>query len=537
MILHKSRAKHLSKKNKSGMFIFIIGVWIILNIAAAAYMLKSRNIYFWDSATYWSIIRDISSGKITASLRGVYDSVAELDYNYTAAMPGAVWTRIFGESRMAYVMGIVNMYLLPGAVSVYLISRRITENAELAAVFILLLFPALGFMAVAGFTDVGGILPCMLCMYLYFIRDEGKGGLWRFGLIGILLVFIVLWRRWYAFFTVSFIAAMLADSLIFRKSFFLPLAAALTCGVIFILFFRDFVFRKLMADYADLYAGYKFSLSTDFKLITRYFGVITLFAAAAGSVWVLVAKKEKRVVFLWIQTAVCFIMFTSTQTHGQQHLLLYMPSLIMIMLIIAGHLGKKALICAAIVAFVNTVNVYIPRVQPGSISEIGSYALIPDFSMLPPVNERAEDLAEMKRRLDMYIEEGKRLGVLASSFEVNDDILRNVEPSLGIKPEREDYIAALPQVDSRDRDMSQMYCVDYILAAFPPQTHLDPKNQRVITEAVVRFENLSGFAAAFEEVPEAEGNIGDINLRLYKRIREVTEEEKAEFEMCIQKQT
>ena len=38
---------------------------------------------------------------------------------------------------------------------------------------------------------------------------------------------------------------------------------------------------------------------------------------------------------------VCLFMFLSTQTHGQQHLLLYIPSLIMLTLISIRHITKR----------------------------------------------------------------------------------------------------------------------------------------------------------------------------------------------------
>ena len=45
---------------------------------------------------------------------------------------------------------------------------------------------------------------------------------------------------------------------------------------------------------------------------------------------------------------------------------------------------------AAVCAFavISTANLYIPRVQPGSISEIKHYALIPDFLDAAAVAQR-----------------------------------------------------------------------------------------------------------------------------------------------------
>ena len=125
--------------------------------------------------------------------------------------------------------------------------------------------------------------------------------------------------------------------------------------------------------------------------------------------------------------------------------------------------------------------------------------------------------------------------MLSSSFIINEDILKNAEPSVGLVQMREDYIVSVPQVDSRDTDMLPFYNVNYMLVAFPSQTHLDPGNQTVITEAVRSFEAYADFAIAYDEMPEYETVIDGITLKLYKRNRMVTDEAMREFEARLYK--
>lgn len=512
--------------------IFIAVIWLIMNIGGAVYMSLSKNIYFWDSATYWDISRKIASGALGESFwTGVYDSIGTQDYNYIAGLPGALWVRLFGESRDAYIMGLINMYLMPAVAVIYALAKRLSKARKTATVLTVALIPALIFMTFIGFADVGGMLPCLGCMYLYFTRNEKKCEVWRYMLIGVLIVIAMLWRRWYAFFGVSFITAMAADSLIFRGRKLPAVITVLTVGAILMLCFRDFVFSKLLADYGNLYSGYKFAISTDLKLVTRYFGILTLVLLAAGSIAAGIVRKEKRTVFLWIQMLVCFAMFVSVQTHGQQHLLLYIPSLAVLALILIKHIDNVwALVLLVLVSVFNSVNVYIPREQPNNIQEIRHYAFVPDFSMRPVVREDVDELLRLKLTLDAVVEEGKTLGVLASSFAINEDILRNAEPSVGIDNARVDYIYPLPQVDSRDKDMTALYNVNYMLVAFPAQTHLADGNQRVVTEAVQSFSAYADFATAYDELPQYEREINGITLKLYKRNRAVTPQQMITFE-------
>ncbi|MBQ9599628.1 MAG: hypothetical protein IJR33_07485, partial [Clostridia bacterium] len=317
----------------------------------------------------------------------------------------------------------------------------------------------------------------------------------------------------------------------FKRKWYGLAAVVIVMGGILVLFFRDFVFYKLMGDYGNLYAGYKFELMTDFKLITRYFGLIFIIGLAVCSVFMGIKKKETKVVFLWLQIIVCLVMFLSTQTHGQQHLLLYVPSLILLTLITIKHITKEwMLISICALAALHTLFVYIPRPQPHNIQEIKSLALIPTFSMIPEQRTDTEEILALKQRLDGVVYEGDTLGVLASSFTLNEDILKNVEPSLGIKQTRDNYIVSLPQVDSRDRDLSPLYNVNYVLVAFPAQTHLAEGSQTVVTEAVKSFEVYADIATAYEEIYDCETVIDGMTIKLFHRVRAEDRADIAEFE-------
>ena len=64
----------------------------------------------------------------------------------------------------------------------------------------------------------------------YFVKDKDDDAIWRYAVIGVLLVALMLWRRWYAFFTVSFITAMLADCVLFKKKWYKPIVTIAVVG-------------------------------------------------------------------------------------------------------------------------------------------------------------------------------------------------------------------------------------------------------------------------------------------------------------------
>lgn len=526
----------LKPRHKTLVYFLVIAAAV--NILAVIYITRSNYIYFWDDSTYWDISRKIASGAFSEGgfWRNVYNSVAEQDYNYIAGLPSAAVNKLFGESRLVYVLGLVNMYFMPIVMLTYLLAKKVSKAPKIAAAITMLLCPSVMFLAFAGFVDIGGTVMCLICFNLYYTKKNKSGGIWRYMLIGILLAAMILWRRWYAFFAVSFITAMLSDCVLFRKKWYNAAVTVVFAAAVLLLFFRDFVFGKLIADYGNMYSGYKFSPGTDFKLIMRYFGLIFTGLLAVCSVVTGIRKKETRTVFMWIQIFVCLFMFMSTQTHGQQHLLLYIPSIIMLTLIMIKYISKEWMLAGIfLLAAAHTVNVYIPRIQPTNIQDITHAALIPDFSILPMHRSDTDEILALKRKLDTTVYEGDTMGVLASSFALNEDILKNAEPSLGEKPIRDNYIVSLPQVDSRDRDLSNLYKVNYILAAFPAQTHLADGSQTVVEEAVKSFEEGTDIASAYEEIPECETVINGVTLKLFHRVRDEYKKDIDAFEARLYK--
>lgn len=512
-------------------FIFFVVWTVILNVLAVIYIKNSKFIYFWDNATYWDISRSIANGVLLPDIfKSIYNSIGNMDYNYVAGLMSAIFIKIFGESRLVYVLTLVNLYLVPSIILIYQISKKLGKAPKITTSLIMLLVPAITFMAFIGFADIGGLIGGLGVFDLYYDNDKkGKQPL-RYVVIGIILVCMMLYRRWYAFFAVSFITAMISDCIVNKRKWYYPVITIAVSGALLFLGFKDFTFNILLRDYGTLYSGYKFSVATDLKLITRYFGIIYMLVIAVASGFIVIKKHDLRPLFSWVQIIVCAVMFMMTQTHGQQHLILYMPSFIVLTIIVIRYINKEwMLLSLAALAIADAVNVCIPYKQVDNIQDIKWFSLVPSFSILPRIRDDAMEMLNLKQRLDTVICEGETLGVLSSSFVLNEDVLRNAEPSLGYKKQREDYIVSLPQVDSRDSDIRIYGDLNYVLAVTPPQTHLADGEQRIVEEAVTSFINWTDIATAYEEIYDFYTEINGMEIKLYKRVREIPEYSYNEF--------
>lgn len=515
-------------------FFAVAAVCLFFLVAGILYVNSERIIYYWDDSTYWDICRDIVSGKMSPGFwKNVYDSIGSSDYNYVAALPSAAWMYVFGISREAFVAGLVCMYVIPSILLMHHLARKLSKAPAFAFGAAVFIMPVTMFLAFNGFVDVGGMLIALACYNLYYTRDGTAKSWYRYVAIGALLVLIMVFRRYFAFFSISFLTAMVIDCILFKAKWRNLIITCLVSGLLLVTVLMPFLTGILLKDYGTLYSGYKYPVMTDIKLITRYFGAIFIAALFVVPFVAALRKHEYRPIFLWIQVLVCAVTFILTQTHGQQHLLLYVPAFALLTMFMVNCISKQwMLIALCLVTAANFFSVFIDREQPGNIQEIKTVSLIPTFSMKPDSREDTQQILDLKRDLDKVIPEGSTCNVLASSFVLNDSILRNAEPSLNAGVTREpDYIRSLPEVDSRDYGrLDEIYNAEYILVAFPSQTHLAPGEQTIVDEAVSSFDANMDIATAFEEVSGFSRSIDDMTVKLFRRTEDIMPYQKILYE-------
>lgn len=518
---------------------FVGAVCLLSLVFGIIYVLMSKTVYFWDDSTYWDIGRMLAQKPINFSfIKEVYTSIGTSDYNYFVAVPVALWMKIFGITRVSYIASVIIFYLIPTQIVIYILAKKLSKAPYFAFIITLMLIPALWYIAVIGFIDVAGVLIGLVCYMLYMTDILDKRPYLKNVLLGILLVLAMITRRYFAFFSVSFITLMIVDTMLLKHNYKQLAVTLITVAFMLLVVFYPFFKNILLKDYGTLYSGYKYSVWTDMKLITRYFGTIFIIAAVAGVVVSVIKRRELRSIFALVQILVCAAMFVSTQTHGQQHLLLYIPALAMIIIFVINAVDKSSVILLmCVIALFNALSPCINRTQPQNIQEIKSLAMFPSYSVKAKKRSDINSVLALKRTLDKKVPEGAKCGVLASSFVLNSSILINVVPSLNMKETRQDsYIVGLPEVDSRDYwRLEEIYACDYILVATPAQIHLDPSQQTIITQAVNSFKNDTDIARSFSKINDFRFKIGDIDVSLYKRASDVTKTAKTEFELKLYK--
>lgn len=494
---------------------------IALNALTALYVLTSRTVYVWDGAGYWLVARNLSQQWLGRSqLFEVLQSTIHLDYNYLLAFPISLIMRVFGGNRAVFLFSVTNLYTLPAVWALCVLGkRRKGGGLILSGLFAMLVYTGL-----AGFVDTAA---CALALWAYIIYESDRPPVSRGFFAGALLVGSFLLRRYFFFFAASFGVAALVKKLAFERKDWRDFGALFGSCALFALYFTpNFLLDKVLGtNYNDLYSAYDLGLWSDVRLFCRYFGVVLFLVLAALTISALVrGENRSQIVMPLVQIVVCYLAFVSVQTHGQQHLLIYLPALA----VLSTHLilPVKGFAAPALAAF-TVFNCLIPKAQPASIAEIKRPDLLPSFTFYGPKREDIDSLLELNDYINSLSSESpKSATVLSSSFIFNSETLTNLLPSLNLpQPQTTTEIWYHGTVDKRDAFNWNTATADYLIVGDPVQVHLGEENQQIMSILVHDVLEGVGPGRAYTPLPQTFTLQGGAIVRIYRRDRDWTYEE------------
>ena len=497
-------------------------LFLALNAVTALYVLTSRTVYVWDNAGYWTVARTLSQQWLGRSqIFEVLKSTITLDYNYLLAWPISLVMRLFGGSRAVFLFSISNLYTLPGLWGLCALAR----DKKWGGLVLAGLFPMFPYIGLVGFVDVAA---CTLAIWAFVIYTSDRGPVCRGVFSGALLVGTFLLRRYFFFFAVTFGAAAFLVKLIFERRKWADFLALFgSCAVCAVYFTPSFLLEKVLGtDYGDLYSAYDLGLVSDLKLFCRYFGLILLILLLAWALLRLVKGPARReTAFGLIQPALCFLAFVAVQSHGQQHLLLYLPALAFLAGSLLPAVSRRwASLAGAALVFGWCL---VPKEQPASLDAIQGADLLPSFVFYGPARDDIDQLVALADFVDsLSAQEEKSAVVLSSSLTLNGETLTNLRPSLNLpEPERQTTIRYQGTVDKRDPFNWNTVTADYLIVGDPVQTHLGEENQQVFALLAHDVLEGTGPGAAWRALPETFELQNGVTVRVYQRTRDLTAEE------------
>jgi hypothetical protein len=532
-----------------------VSVWLLFavfaNIFAAWFVSREQYIYYWDFAEYWHdtalMVYMLRRAPLGAASKLLY-SIRHDDYNYLPAFPLALPMLIFGRTRLVYILSLVNVYALPAAFVTTAATRAIARGAGVVQAeslcfvvpAVILTLPAFWVPTLRGYPDVGGLIFVSSILFFYFHQRPQTLETGKLIVCGVLLAFLLLFRRWYGFWVLSFILLLPLDAAFElwsqRRFDFEACWKAYRPAILIVLSFGIFltgiawplIVRMIATPYRDIYSAYRGNagLLEASRDAGRFYLGTFICSAFAIAVIVLASSRNLRRIclFLFGQLILIAVLFERVQAFGWQHLYLVIPAIVILLSLALVMIAKMTMwLIVPMYSFVSIMAfLLVFSAYRGPLSHF-SQAIASTGRCYPLIRH---DLPEIRRLLAVLQDYDSRTGgsvyVLASSPVINSSLLWDANQSLGTNYEVTGRIVRSAEIDKRDGFPMRLLEAEYVLVAVPIQYHLRPEDQRVIgipAQALLMRINIGN---AFDRLPES-FTLGDrVKVYIFRKTRPIS---------------
>ena len=513
-----------------------------------------KTLYSWDHVAYWSMTAGLAERLFQQpfqSLLAVARSVAESELNLLPALPLAPVLAVFGDSRLSWILAVSNLYALPslalGGWAVHRIVRATRRDpsgpstATLVAAWVgavLWLMPFWEPVAL-GYLGVGGVALAFVVYGLVFGPDactRREADLQSL-VIGLTLALLVLFRRWYAFWSLAFCLVLALDAIqaawtearkggtkSVRHTLRRPVLVAAGLVTTLLALAAPRMVTIATTDYGDRFVHYDSltTFSAEMLNVVSRFGVVALFLVAAGVVlgWQR-AGMRRPVLLIVLHTVITALMFRQVQDPSPQHWYLVLPGLLVVLAIGLSHEALRGRLRTVIVGMAAFSAAGVLGLGPGLPAPLGSAVKI-----APAVRSDLGEIEKLLELLDGRVQLGAQwIYVLSGTGVLSGSGLGFAEWSLGAAHPACSRILQTNQVDLRDGFPDGLFAADVVLLPVPIQVRGDGRTQRVITVPAEDFLEDQGIARAFARLPLTFELDGGVQVRVFERVRPSTPEE------------
>ena len=525
-----------------------VNAWLATTVS------REETLYQADHVAHWAMSVDLAR-RLQADPLAALGAVAssfDRPLNLLPVLPVATVLTVAGESRVAYVLTVANLYALPSLMILVLLVRRACADtswltaAGSALLASLLLLPALWQPVLLGYVGVGGIGLALLAWLLYVVPERAPS-MPVLVATGVLLALLLLLRRWWGFWTVAFCLLVLVDGLLrmgarrhegWRRAavaFWPPVAVAGVVAGTLLLVAAPRIVTVLTTDYADRFAAYKHvtGLPAELGLFVDRFGLVVLAAATGAAAILGLQSRLRRLAVLAVaQGVVVLLAMRRIQDPSPQHWYLYLPTLLVLLAVGIAWLvrGRRRLAALGIAACAGAL------VTAAALIPLQSAPWTPEARIQPMVRD---DIAEVRRLLETLDElQDRRPGwiyVLDPAGVLPDTALGYAGLSLGTELPVSARILGGAHVDRRDGFPYGIIAASYVVLTVPRHGIAPASHSLVVTVPSQQLLDGTGIGAAFRRLPvEVELERGARGL-LYERVRSHTPEEVASLDAPLRR--
>ena len=525
--------------------------WV--NAAVGQFVAHERTAHYWDFAGYWltcaayaeTLARSPGDG-----WRQLLESFAVSDYTLLPALPPSLVMVAAGDSRLAYELAVGNLYggavALAAVFAVASVARGVGPAGAAWVAGLAATCPVVWDPTLRGYLDLGGVALALAALGIYLSRPAAELR-WRHVLaLGATLATLLLFRRWYSFWVVAFVAVALAEAALttlrsrsFRLGDWRPVVVAGgVAGFLFASIAWPAVRRVAATDYAAIYAAYRTDAGVwprlaDLALeVGHGYGV----AYAVAAVLAVAHPATRRAgLFATAMLPVTLAHFYRVQDMGFHHRMLLAPSYLLVVGLavvpllkaprgvraVGLPLGGALMLAGFALSFAPRLNATRAACEPWVTRSPAYPGVRDDIDELLALADDAEREAAAR---------GTPFAVVASSMALNQTHVTTVRPSLGLPRLGPPRQVALPEVDKAFGFPNAFFDCAVVVATDPPQTHLRAGEQVAIETLARQVWAGDGLGAAFDRLPRVYAlNGGGVRAQVFVRRRPFTQREVDDF--------
>ena len=469
-------------------------------------VMQDHFVFFWDYGNYWTASYTTMNDFFAhpyGTLKHIRQSVAHDDYNLFLPLLLVLPLKLFGYTFQHYVLVVVAFFLLP---AVYVLSsaawKLLPQGERRPQTYLVILFLAFTFSALYGATlygyaGAGGLIPASLavlvaidCDILVWNRQQQ----WRDICIALLLVCTFLMRRYFAYFMVGYVTALVACAIPAlmsksRQSLWLMCKNLCLIGgtalATLLVFCAPMLKHILLTNYSQQYVGYDLPFGDKVLGVISFVGLFVLAAAVVAVLAAFVTGRWRRMTgFACISFLVTTLYFFKVQAMGIQHIYAICVSLFLLLF----------LACAQVLRELRQA------VRTGGAVFLGAFLLLGTlhaFRLVPHVPEpltfayplkvfyplQRPDISEL-HALATYLNEqadseGKDVYVLASGETLNAGIFDALDRPYDARSVHR--LLPTHDVDLRDGFPTDFLRAGIVVVTDPVDLHLSPGTQEVVS--------------------------------------------------------
>ncbi|WP_045097196.1 hypothetical protein [Legionella fallonii] len=511
----------------------------LINAFVYSVIIKEKYIYYWDYRAYWNITSDTTNlifSNLALMFKQLYHSILFDDYNLTPSIFLSLPFKVLGPSYLSYVLAILNVFIIPCyfilAILIQTIIKETTKkDIKLYNIFIVLVFfPPVLNPLLYGYLDSVGLLISSIILFIIYRDDLAKFDLKRNVIIVFLLLLLIFSRRWYGFwFETFFIALTLTNVIKFliekdftwthlKNCLFNIFFIGSFCFLTLLCFFNPFLTKALFNNYNFAHSAYKFgSLWNNLLNTFDYFGIGLLLLALVGMIFGCMYQKSRYwTIFTILQISLSWFLFNRMESLGWHHEYLFCNQILILM-----ALG----IFIPYIKFQKNLYQFLFLLAIFSLltfNFVSNYFYQFNFKLLsahyqsPRIRNDIEVIKQIDGELNRLVKSNEKIYVLASSYTLSDEILRNA-----FAPDSKNAVPSMlytHHVDELYGFPNQFFEADIIVVGDPIQYHLQPEHQRIIgilAEDLLSGKNIGTHYKLIDDKYELDNHI---RVKIYKKI-------------------